>query len=192
MQAIALISTAAIVLAAALPATAATLYRANLDQSQETTPTGSPGTGSGLVNLSDDMNSVAFSLNWTGLTAPAAAGHIHCCAPLGANAPVAIGFAPVPATSGSLFARFDLTDIGTYEGGFLAANGGTAVSARAAFLAGLDGGLAYFNIHTGNFPGGEIRGQVAGAVPEPAVWGLMIAGFGMVGGAMRRRSLASA
>lgn len=29
---------------------------------------------------------------------------------------------------------------------------------------------------------------VAGAVPEPATWAMMIAGFGLVGGAMRRRS----
>jgi hypothetical protein len=30
--------------------------------------------------------------------------------------------------------------------------------------------------------------QVGGAVPEPASWALMIAGFGLVGGMMRRRS----
>jgi hypothetical protein len=29
--------------------------------------------------------------------------------------------------------------------------------------------------------------SVAGAVPEPATWAMMIGGFGMVGGAMRRR-----
>jgi PEP-CTERM motif len=29
---------------------------------------------------------------------------------------------------------------------------------------------------------------IAGVVPEPANWALMIAGFGLVGGAMRRRS----
>jgi len=29
---------------------------------------------------------------------------------------------------------------------------------------------------------------VTGAVPEPATWAMMIAGFGLVGGAMRRRS----
>ena len=29
---------------------------------------------------------------------------------------------------------------------------------------------------------------VSGAVPEPATWAMMIAGFGLVGGAMRRRS----
>ena len=32
---------------------------------------------------------------------------------------------------------------------------------------------------------------VPGAVPEPATWGLMLAGFGIVGGAMRRRQRTS-
>ena len=27
-----------------------------------------------------------------------------------------------------------------------------------------------------------------GAIPEPATWGLMIAGFGLMGGALRRRA----
>ena len=37
------------------------------------------------------------------------------------------------------------------------ANGGTAASAFAALCAGIDGGMAYFNIHTNAFAGGEIR-----------------------------------
>jgi hypothetical protein len=32
-----------------------------------------------------------------------------------------------------------------------------------------------------------VRGGNGGGVPEPATWALLIAGFGMVGGAMRRR-----
>jgi hypothetical protein len=32
---------------------------------------------------------------------------------------------------------------------------------------------------------------IGGAVPEPATWGLMLAGFGIVGGAMRRRQRTS-
>ena len=38
---------------------------------------------------------------------------------------------------------------------------------------------------------GSYGGQLSftpGAVPEPATWGMMILGFGMVGGAMRRRT----
>jgi hypothetical protein len=34
--------------------------------------------------------------------------------------------------------------------------------------------------------------RIDGAVPEPATWGLMIVGFGLVGGAMRRRAAVAA
>jgi hypothetical protein len=37
----------------------------------------------------------------------------------------------------------------------------------------------------------NITYTVGGAVPEPATWGLMLAGFGIVGGAMRRRQRTS-
>jgi hypothetical protein len=33
----------------------------------------------------------------------------------------------------------------------------------------------------------ELDGKVTGAVPEPATWGLMIAGFGVAGAALRRK-----
>ncbi len=55
-------------------------------------------------------------------------------------------------------------------------------------------GIAYFNI-SGNDSYGvnEIRlNTPTGGVPEASTWALMIAGFGMVGIAARRRSLAAA
>ncbi len=48
----------------------------------------------------------------------------------------------------------------------------------------------HFNTLTLTSGGEPVTGQltaVAGPVPEPAIWGLMIAGFGMVGFAARRR-----
>jgi len=33
-----------------------------------------------------------------------------------------------------------------------------------------------------------VKVDISGAVPEPAAWTLMIAGFGLVGGALRRRA----
>ena len=175
----------------ALPASAVTYFGAALDQSQETVPTGSPATGYGRVALSDDMNTVDITLSWQNLTAPAAAGHIHCCAFLGGTGPVAIDLDPVPQISGIASGTFDLTQSATYAAGFFnGTGGGTVAGARAAFLAGLMGGQAYFNLHNANWPAGEIRGQV-GEVPEPATWALMISGFGLVGGAMRRRVAAT-
>jgi len=40
------------------------------------------------------------------------------------------------------------------------------------------GDLTYINVHTGNFPGGEIRGQIFGsrAIPEPGAWALLSCG----------------
>jgi hypothetical protein len=66
------------------------------------------------------------------------------------------------------------------------ANGNTAASAETAFLAGLNGGQTYGNVHSSNFPGGEIRGQLA-AVPEPATTfliGGLLAGLAL----LRRRA----
>src|SRR5207344_2765182 len=97
--------------------------------------------------------------------------HIHCCIPPGGNVGVATtipafaGF-PLGVTSGTFTSLMSLTNDSFYNPVFEAANGGTAASAEAALLAGLNAGQAYFNIHTTNFGSGEIRGFLA-ATPEP-------------------------
>ena len=61
------------------------------------------------------------------------------------------------------------------------------------FITGLEGGLAYANIHDANFPGGEIRGQLQAVpgVPGPTV-GAGPASFAfaalVLGWLMRRRA----
>ena len=52
-------------------------------------------------------------------------------------------------------------------------------------MAQIESGGAYINIHTGLFPAGEIRGQIA-AVPEPATVGLLCAGLLALGTRVRR------
>ena len=51
-------------------------------------------------------------------------------------------------------------------------------------------GDSFRNIYTPNLvaQAGALAGAVNPAVPEPATWGMMIAGFAVVGSAMRRRA----
>lgn len=172
----------------AMPAAAVTVFNTSLSGANEAPmPNTSTATGGGSLVLSDDMNSVDIVLNWAGLIGgPATGAHIHCCSLPGANSAVAIDFGPPSATTGMLTRTYNLTTAGTFTTGFTNANGGTVASARTAFLNGLTSGRTYYNVHNGQFPGGEIRGQLA-AVPEPATWGMIIVGFGAIGGTMRRR-----
>ncbi|WP_310497295.1 CHRD domain-containing protein [Sandarakinorhabdus sp.] len=151
-------------------------------------PVATRATGFGKLFLAADRNSFTVDIDFTGLSTNAVAGHVHCCASTAANGPVAIGFSVPSATTGTITGNFNLLLQSTYNATFFnTRGGGTIAGARSAFLAGLDGNLAYFNVHTSAFPGGEIRGQL-GAVPEPASWAMLIAGFGLTGAAMRRRA----
>lgn len=83
---------------------------------------------------------------------------------------------------GSCSTAPDLDDPGMFTAGFIAHfGGGTGRGAIASLLPGMSDGRTCFDIHTGTFPGGGIRGFLA--VPEPA--GLALAG--LAGSSRRRR-----
>jgi CHRD domain len=162
---------AAALAAVTAPASAATfVFTGTLSGANEVPANSSTATGTFTATLDDVANSISVAITFAGLSANASAGHIHCCAAVTANAPVIVGFAGFPgATSG------------TYSNSF------TGISVTN--VNGIKAGLSYINIHSQQFPGGEIRGQLAAvsAVPEVATWGMMIVGFGMVGGTLRMR-----
>ena len=167
----------------------------NLAGANEVLPVVSPGTGQALVVLDPTARTIQVNATFSGLTSNDMAAHIHCCAPLGTNVGVATtvpafpGF-PLGVTSGTYSSVvFDLTMATIYNPAFVTLQGGLP-QAEAALIAGIENGQTYFNIHTMNNPGGEIRGQLE-PVPEPAtllLLGTMMTGVGLVARWRRGRS----
>lgn len=140
-------------------------FGANLSQAQEVPPTGSAGTGYADLTLDNNLN-LHLELSATGLSGAITASHIHEGA-IGVNGPVIFS---IGTFSGTKSADFALTP-----------------AQRDKLLA----GLYYVNIHTGMFPGGEIRGQVgnASAADVPDLAADLRAGIGAFPNPARDRTV---
>jgi Cu/Zn superoxide dismutase len=110
-------------------------YSCVLTGEQEAPPVSSSGLGGGSFIIDTDANTVSYRIVFTGLTAAETAAHIHGFTDPGAGAGVqhdlGLGNPKVGVWA------YDEVD----EGDILA-------------------GKAYVNVHSGAFPGGEIRGQI--------------------------------
>ena len=160
----------------------------------ESPPNASPGIGNATITINDILNTMRVQVSFSGLTAGTTASHIHTptsspftgTAGVATTTPTFPGF-PLGVTSGTYDQTFDLTSTSSYNPSFVTANGGTTAGAEAALLTGIQAGEAYLNIHTTNFPGGEIRGFLV-VVPEPGTTLLMAAGLGAMLLGWRRRA----
>ena len=194
MKLLSMIPVAALALAAALPAQAVTrTFTATLSGAAEAPPTASTATGSALVTIDDVSRLMQVNATFAGLSSPNTAAHIHCCTAVPFTGTVGVAtttptFTDFPAgtLAGTYSHTFDMALATSWNTAFITANGGTTTTAFTAFLNGMILGDTYFNIHTGQFPGGEIRGFLV-PVPEPQTYALMLVGLGALGASRWRR-----
>ena len=179
-----------------LPASAdsITTYTATLTASQDLDPiTQSPpvSTATGSFTLTDDTTTGAWSytLTFTGLTSDVTMAHIHL-GPPGVTGPIMFilfdyGMPPSTTTTGE-------TVSGTLTASNFVEDQLVGVDSMANALANIEAGEAYVNVHSVNYPDGEIRGQILASpsdpsAPEPASAGLILTGFGLGAFALFRR-----
>ena len=148
--------------------------------SNEVPPSGSAGTGTAIVIVDPAANTMHVSVVFSGLTSGVTASHIHCCqATPGANANIGVatttptftGF-PSGVTSGTYDNTFDLLQASSYNPAFIAGPlvpSHTAAGAATVLINGIQNNLTYLNIHTTNFPGGEIRALLVAPKLTPVV-----------------------
>lgn len=118
-----------------------TLFVANLNGAQEVPPNNSSASGTATLLLSSDEKEARLALNFGGLSSAQTDAHVHGPAPAGTAAGVLF---PLPTGQVSDF----------------------QITLTSQQVQNLKDGLLYVNVHSSNFPGGEIRGQfgtVAGA-----------------------------
>jgi hypothetical protein len=169
-------------------------FTAELSGANESPANASPGFGFAQVDFDFVAGTMRVRVTFGGLTAGNTASHIHCCtavpftgtAGVATTVPTFTGF-PSGTTAGDYDHTFDMTLASSYNPAFVTAQGSVA-NAELALYNGMLQGRDYLNIHTTNFPGGEIRGFLR-TVPEPSTIALFGAGLlGIFGlGMMRRR-----
>lgn len=155
------ISASALTLAALLatPAVAQTVtLRANLNGGEETPAAINTG-AVGTVEVSvDPVNrEVAVTLNVFNMPTPTTAGHIHIGS-RGTPGPTVLNFpASLNGRTGDFTMTFRLGD----TPGVFTARPALGINTIDDALQSIVGGNAYVNVHSTQFPGGEIRGQLA-------------------------------
>ncbi len=139
--------------------TSGSLYLTNLSPQGASV---SSAVGSADLRMNPSNTQAILHFNFSGLSSPRTAYHIHA-------APDAVSAGPIV---------FDLDDVDKFhpelktpDGGYIWNITASGALSAAQIVTAIQQGFAYFNVHTVNFPAGEIRGNlglVQGSQNPPA------------------------
>jgi hypothetical protein len=144
-------------------------FAARLSGAEEVPPRDTAATGSAFFQLSDDGTRISYTVSVSNIE-NVVASHIHCGAK-GVNGPVGVTLFMGTPGGGAIS--------GTLAKGTITApdpGNGCGWADLAAVVAAMNSGNTYVNVHTndgvpptntgpGDFPGGEIRGQITKTLP---------------------------
>lgn len=155
--------------------------------------------GTATIVINDAMTSLTYALSvfnidltgsqTTDINDNLLAAHFHAGAsiPASGNLPVVFGFFGTPfndTTPNDVVVSPLINGVGGSISGKWDAGEGNNTTLTAQ-LPNIFAGRAYVNLHTVQFPPGEIRGNIP-AVPEARTWAMMLLGLGSIGYALRK------
>ncbi len=154
---------------AASPAASDEAIHGPMSTYQEVPALSTDATAEFRAKVVDDGAAVEWELSYADLSSPIQQSHLHfgqrgvngrivvfLCTNLG-NSPTAQLCPPAPATITGRFTAADVIATGTTPA---PANQGLLAGQFDEFVAAIRAGVVYANVHTVNFPAGEIRGQL--------------------------------
>ena len=124
------------------------LYVTNLSPQGESI---SSGVGSANLRLNPEKTRAVLHFSYSGLTSPRTAYHIHAATDSTGAGPIVFDLDDVD--------RFH-PELKTADGGYIWNIVGVGTQTAAQIVIALEQGYTYFNVHTVNYPNGEIRGNL--------------------------------
>jgi hypothetical protein len=140
-------------------------YKATLAASNEVLANGSSagvvssGTGTWTGTLNPTTNVLTWTMTFSGLGTNSSASHIHAQAPTTTTASVVLNFATFAGSTISLGGTSG-TATGSINLSTQAATPPSLTISGDSLLKAMNAGQAYVNVHTTQYGGGEIRGQI--------------------------------
>jgi hypothetical protein len=148
----------------------------NLTSYEEVPAVSSPATATFTADVADDESAITWTLSYSGLVGAVQQAHIHfgqkavnggisvfLCTNLG-NGPA--GIQPCPAPPAELSGTIAAADVSpNIPSTQTAREQGINTGELGELMDAIDAGMAYVNIHSARWPGGEIRAQLN---PGPA------------------------